>query len=299
MASVIGTGTVLKHGGHALSSKDASRRDAEQRQMMLAGNDDQPNHLELDILVEAEIIPRLLMAHTNVPPEQRSTGSGEISAEDAARFAPLPLELEAHDLLTEVERFLDRGVSVDSIFVDLLAPSARQLGEYWTEDRCDFIDVTMGLWRLQEVMREIAIRGMAYDRQKFVPHSALFTPMPGEQHSFGALMVEEVFSLAGWQSEVLIEPARKDVLQSVSQRSYDLVGLTLSCSSSNSAIADLISSIRSVSKNSEVGVMIGGQVVNADPTIVGLVGADGTASNARAALALAEQMVARLEIRLP
>ena len=45
--------------------------------------------------------------------------------------------------------------------VDLLAPAARLLGEYWEDDRCDFVDVTMGLWRLQEVVHEIAARAPA------------------------------------------------------------------------------------------------------------------------------------------
>ena len=76
----------------------------------------------------------------------------------SADFARLPLTLEADELLEKVEALLSLGAQPGSILVDLLAPSARELGRMWEEDECDFVDVTMGLWRLQEVMRELAWR---------------------------------------------------------------------------------------------------------------------------------------------
>ncbi len=256
--------------------------------------------ISLGGLVEAEIIPRLLLAHGDAhhhaqdiagrEPESGPPGGG-FEAGEAERFSIRPLELEADELLAEVEIFLDRGVSVESIMVDLLAPSARRLGEMWEDDECDFVDVTMGLWRLQEVMREIALRSPSLVRFFSAAPSVLFTPMPGDNHSFGALMVEEIFARSGWQSEVLFKPERKELLAIVAERSLDLVGLTLSCESPTGTVAELISAIRAVSPNAETRVIIGGPMVNAEPGLVALVGADGTASDARSALALAQRLV--------
>ena len=247
---------------------------------------------DLTRVIEGEIIPRLLMVHSRSEPAKQSNAESAISPAEAVRFAPLPLELEADELLAEVDTFLARGVSPESIFVELLAPSARRLGQFWEEDSCDFVDVTMGLWRLQEVMREIAMRSRPIARAFAGPRTALFSPMPGEQHCFGTLMVEEVFARAGWQSEVLIEPKRRELLRIIGERSLDLVGLTISCDYPSGALTELITAIRSVSKTPNIRVLIGGRMVNANPDIVSVVGADGTASDARSALELAESFFA-------
>lgn len=103
----------------------------------------------INSLIEGEIIPQLLVAHRMRPGRVApSGGGGVITPEDVARFCPLPLTLQADELLVHVEEYLARGVGIDAIFVDLLAPAARRLGVLWEEDLCDFLDVTIGLWRL-------------------------------------------------------------------------------------------------------------------------------------------------------
>lgn len=246
----------------------------------------------LDTLIQGEIIPRLLSAHpAPVSVTVDIGGQPRLSAEEVQAFAPLPISLEADELLSRVEAFIARGVPVESIFIDLLAPSARKLGQFWEDDDCDFVDVTMGLWRLQEVMREVAMRVPAFTQPLCEPRTALFSPLPGEQHSFGALMVEELFSRAGWASEALIEPRRQELLRVVAERNFDLLGLTVSCECPSRALSDLITSVRAVSKNPALQILIGGRVVNANPGLAIEVGADGTAPDARSALALAERKI--------
>lgn len=249
-------------------------------------------------LVEGEIIPRLLLAHRRLgssPPQPGETG---ITQGEASAFAPLALQLEADELLERVEIFLARGVSVETVFVELLAASARRLGEFWEEDACDFVEVTMGLWRLQEVMREIALRSPSIVRSVVTMPTALFAPMPGDQHSFGALMVEEMFARAGWQSEVLFEPERRELLSIIGDRSFDLVGLTVSCDCSSGVLAELVKAIRSVSRNPAVRVIIGGRAINASRGLAEGVGADGTAPDAHSALALAERLTMVADVPL-
>ncbi|NVE94970.1 cobalamin B12-binding domain-containing protein [Altererythrobacter sp. JGD-16] len=214
-----------------------------------------------------------------------------IEPAEAARFAPLPLVADADELMGKVQTFLDRGVSPESIFVDLLAPSARRLGQLWETDACDFLDVTMGLWRLQEVMHETARLSPGTIKGRDNPPSILLTPIPGETHSFGSLMVEEVFARAGWRSEVLLEPQRSELLKVVAGNSYDVVGLTISCDCLSSNLTDIITAIRSVSKSPSTKVIIGGRMVNAHPELVEQCGADGTATDAISALSLAERIV--------
>ncbi|MEM7690623.1 MAG: cobalamin-dependent protein [Pseudomonadota bacterium] len=241
--------------------------------------------------LERDIIPRLMMAHivdgSFRPIEERI----EIEPGDTQSFAALPLRLEAPSLLEQVDRFLESGMSVEDVYLDLLAPAARHLGELWSADECDFVDVTMGLWRLQEVMREITRRSPPQAGHPDTARTALFCPIPGDVHSFGAQMIEEVFARAGWRSEVLLQPDRRELLDYVSSKSVDLVGLTISRDGPVSALASLVKGIRSVSMNPNLHVLVGGHMINQNPALVSEIGADGTAPDARSALEFAERLI--------
>lgn len=246
----------------------------------------------INAIIEGEIIPRLLLAHAAGAAPDGSQISVEIAPSDANRFASLPLQLEAANLLEEVDTFIEQGVSVEAIYLDLLAPAARRLGEMWESDECDFIDVTMGLWRLQEVMREISGRVPIAPRTSDddAPR-ALFAPIPGDDHNFGAQMLDEVFSRQGWSSTFLSKPERRELLDALSRQPFDVVGLTLSRDCPSSAISNLINAMRSVSANPHMSIIIGGHMINQNPAIVAEVGADGTGADARAALDVAERLV--------
>ena len=245
----------------------------------------------INSVIEREIIPRLMMAH----PEEHGSQSGKrrstIAASDANRFATLPLELEAASLLEEVDRFIDDGVGVEAVYLDLLAPAARRLGEMWEADECDFVDVTMGLWRLQEVMREIAARSPPIVAAIESPKSILVASMPGDQHAFGAAIVEEIFARAGWSSELLSQPERRELLDRLSHKAFDVVALTITRDCPSSAISSLIKAVRGISVNPDIKVLIGGHAINQNPAIVAEVGADGTGADARSALEVAERLV--------
>jgi methanogenic corrinoid protein MtbC1 len=250
---------------------------------------DQPE--SVNSIIESEIIPRLLMAHTTSAGQARSRMFRTITPDEASRFALLPIRLEAASLLEEVDGFIAKGASVETICLDLLAPAARKLGEMWDNDECDFLDVTMGLWRLQEVMREVAARSPADLAGLAVPHSALFSPMPGDHHNFGTLMIDEVFARGGWKSEALVKPERRELLDRLARQPFDLVGLTLGRDCPSAALSNLIKAVRNVSANPHIIVLVGGRMINENPGIVVEVGADGTGADALAALEFANTMV--------
>ncbi|MFM7403407.1 MAG: B12-binding domain-containing protein, partial [Erythrobacter sp.] len=158
-------------------------------------------------------------------------------------------------------------------------------------DECDFLDVTMGLWRLQEVMREVAARAPAGLAGPVLSFRALFSPMPGDHHNFGTLMIEEVFARDGWRSEVLVKPDRRELIDRLASEPFDLLGLTLARDCPSSALVNLIKAVRKASANPDIIVLVGGRMINEDPAIAMEVGADGTGADALAALELANSLV--------
>ena len=250
----------------------------------------------LTALIESEIIPRLVVAHSTdakvpgLPVNTDVIGPGEVEA-----LAPLALQVDADRLLMHIEAILARGVSVDTVMVDLLAPTARLLGEHWESDQCDFIDVTMGLWRLQEVVHEIACRAPTAKPVAIGGHRALFASMPGDQHSFGTVVIDELFRRDGWVTERISDADTKDLLKRVADDWFDIIGLTVSCDRHIAALPSVIAALRNVSRNSRVCVMVGGRVFSADPARAVQVGADGTAPDAKLALTIAEGLVRNRE----
>ena len=248
--------------------------------------------LSLSNLIEQEIIPRLVLAHAGPPAEVAPVvADATISAADVETLAPLALRVEADTLLDHVEEILARGATVDAVLVDLLAPAARLLGEYWESDRCDFVDVTMALWRLQEVVHELAAHFPPERGSPTNARRALFASMPGDQHSFGTVVIDELFRREGWLTDRMSDAETQDLLHRAADQWFDLIGLTVSCDCHIADLASIIAGLRTVARNPRVCVMVGGRIFSADPALAVQVGADGTARDAKLALHLAANLV--------
>jgi len=272
-----------------LSSRRTPRRAAD------LGRRDRPQKVDrLGEILSLGVIPRLLIAHSK-PDIEPVTGHPLVQQEDVEQLAPVAVHEAAHVLLDRVESIMRRGIGAEDIFVDLLAPVARWIGREWDEDRLDFVQVSMALWRLQEVLRQIAASTSRADEGEEY-RSALFAPMPGDQHSFGAAMIHECFTIAGWDAELMIDASRQQLIGTVAERRLDLLGLTLSCDSNIDRLASLIRAVRSVSMNPHLCILIGGRVPAEQPHIVALSGADGTAATAPAAIKLADRLVGMLRL---
>ena len=243
-------------------------------------------------ILESAILPRLLAAHGLMPKEREPATT--VPAPDhlnVEALVPMALDGEANALLDHVDALLRDGMTVDSLFVDLLAPAARYLGELWEDDRCDFIEVTMGLWRLQEVVREISARLPPDRRPDCGSRHALFAAMPGEQHSFGTVLIDETFRRDGWKTEALLDSTRPELIERIARDWFDVVGLTVSRDCNIDPLPHLIRALRSVSRNPRIVVMVGGRVFMGDPSLAAAVGADGTAPDAVRAVATAGSLV--------
>ncbi|MGB7373929.1 cobalamin B12-binding domain-containing protein [Pontixanthobacter sp.] len=263
--------------------------------------EDSQGAFDLSVLLENLVIPKLMADRDNPANRVSERGLAEtvgtnrkrpITVDDVETFTSMTTCSEASTLLDFVDNCLATGSSVEAIYIDLLAPAARRLGEYWEKDTGDFVDVTMGLWRIQEILRELALRVPPPISSGIPQRSALFSTMPGEQHSLGTLMVAECFQRAGWDTDVLMEPTQSELTGKFANRHYDMIGLTLSNDCPSGVLSDLIHTIRSVSSNPGICVMIGGRFVNENPHIADECGADGTAADAQNAVLMANEFVA-------
>jgi MerR family transcriptional regulator, light-induced transcriptional regulator len=243
--------------------------------------------------IEQEIIPRLMLAHrTTTEPLLRSVGVGYvITADDVKHFAKLVLSHEEDVAFATIQTLRSRDVSVEKIYLDLLAPTARYLGELWEDDLCNFTDVTVGLGRLQRVLRELSPalgRSVEHPSQG---RRVLLLPSPGEQHTFGLVMVAEFFRRAGWDVTGGAWAAGADAAALVSAEWFDVIGFSLGAEVHLGQLAASIAAVRHATCNQDLAILVGGPLFGVHPEFVGQVGADGMTIDGREAPLLAESLI--------
>ncbi len=184
----------------------------------------------------------------------------------------------------------DGGVSLDSLHMELLEPTARHLGELWNQDRIDFVDVTLGVARLQRLVH--VFEGLDdipdYDEKRKV----LLATAPGEQHSLGSTIVQKFLRAAGWHVWTCATPRLEDAADIASKEWFGVVGFSLSSDLHLDSLSQIIARVRQMSLNPKVGIMVGGSAIARNPDWVEAIGADGTAANGPAAVILAKKLLA-------
>jgi methanogenic corrinoid protein MtbC1 len=250
-------------------------------------------------VIEAEVVPRLLLAGRAAARDAAPPARGAVvpGPEDVVALVGLVVADDAAAPLAYVEALRARGVSLEALYLDLFAVVARRLGQLWTEDLCSFADVTVGLVRLQGLVREYSPAFLPPVEAHDPRRTALLTPVPGEQHTFGLVMVAEFFSRAGW--EVHCDPmiSAEELSSTVSNRWFAVVGITVGNNDRLDGVAALVRQVRRESLNRGIGVMVGGRVFAEKPELAGLVGADATATDGRQAALQAETLLALLSLR--
>lgn len=246
-------------------------------------------------VIEGDIIPRLLMAHRDqcALPSQLAHPAAQIPPGYADQFAAATLTEEVSPLLARVEGLMASGISVETIYLHLLAPAARRLGAWWEEDACDFVDVTMGLWRCQEIVHALSALIPGVAPIAGAERRALFSPAPGEQHGLGALIVEEFFRRAGWQTWSAPAIDEAELVALVAGRTFDVVGLTVSVERHVAPLGRCITSVRRASRNPRIIILVGGRVFSDRPGLATEIGADGTAPDGARAVKLADSILRR------
>lgn len=277
---VVDRRTILNLETHFVSPDVYRRDDVALRQARLAQ------------VVAERIIPQLVRLHSEVlpdaPPIEHVVEVLAPSNSDISGLAHIVLGSDLEAAVAYVMVLRDRGLDMDTLFIELLEPAARYLGHLWDNDECDFIDVTLGVARLQKLLATFngshLLPGLDTRRQ------VLLAMTPGDQHYFGARMVERFLQGAGWSVEAAFDRSAADIARAASAQWFAVAGLTVGSERTLPALEETIRLIRRESRNQLIGIMVGGPVFTANPELAHEVGADGTASNAPTAVLMAQKL---------
>jgi methanogenic corrinoid protein MtbC1 len=222
--------------------------------------------------LRTRIIPKIVLALRSTP---RAQEPAKQDGPDAiAQFAALVLGDSDVAAFVFVQEVMAQGMLVESVFIDLLAPTARHLGTLWESDATDFANVTLGVGRLQLIMRQLGEAFFEQGSRSDGGESALLTTIPGEQHSFGLSMVAEFFRRAGWNLCTGPFSSHQELTSLVHNHWFDVVGFSVSSDRRLEELRQDIHDIRRDSRNKNVGIMLGGPMMARNPGLVASMGAD-------------------------
>ena len=220
-----------------------------------------------------------------------------IAPAHVAELAELVLGHGESAAVAYVEAMRGNGAGTEALYLDLLAPVARRLGVMWEEDTCDFTEVTVGLWRLQTAMRELSPSFQDQRTSRTDGPRVLLVPLPGESHTFGLSMVYEFFRRAGWNAWSGPVGDSAELAWMVGRERVDVVGFSLSCDERLETVYSEIRAVRRASLNPGLAVMVGGPPFVGNPQLAVQLGADGTATDGRQAVAQAQALVEDIRAR--
>ena len=241
---------------------------------------------ELRQTIVKRVLPRLSSRSGPLPHVQPARET--FSVEVVERFADATLDTGMVGLLASIDVFLANGAALEAVFLDLLAPAARRLGDLWLADRLSFFDVTAGLGRLQAVVRALGPNFEGFGGGSGPGRRILLSPVAGEQHVFGLSIVAAFFRRAGWT--VAFEPVgvADDLLARVRTGAFDVVGLSAAGDGALACLPAQIEAIRRAAGSRGIAILAGGPAFLAEPEIGRQVGADAVARDATEAVRTAE-----------
>jgi methanogenic corrinoid protein MtbC1 len=242
--------------------------------------------------IEGEIVPRLVMAR-RLPRASDTAKSPDRRAPDETDVSELVRLLLAHEVgvaSAYVETVRLRGATLEMLCLGLLAPAARELGKLWERDECDFMQVTVGLCRLHQLLRELAPEFRSEDDDRPAGRRILLSTCPGEQHTFGLALVAQFLRRAGWDVWHEFPSNIADIMEVFTHQRFTVVGLSVATEARLDEVAATVRAIRQASRNRAIGVLVGGPLLVRRPELALPIGADATAADGPLAVLRAENI---------
>lgn len=249
--------------------------------------------------LRTQIFPKIALALRN--PHAKKTKDSELESSEqrdgVEHFAMLSLAAEEDAVFSYIEKLLGCGVTIDFIYMEVLAPAAGYLGRMWETDIANFAQVSIAMSRIQRVLRDLSSRQFPNSSQEGNGDSVLLTVIPGEQHSFGLSLATEYFRRAGWKIETGPFDNHRQLTSLVHDQWFDVVGFSVSSDRKLDELKKDVCEIRRGSRNRAVGIVLGGPMLVSHPELAESIGADLVSTDATTASQQARSLVNRMQGR--
>jgi methanogenic corrinoid protein MtbC1 len=191
---------------------------------------------------------------------------------------------QRHRATDLVRAAIRAGTDVGDVLVDVLEAAQREIGRLWQAGRLSVAQEHYCTAVTQLVMTELypfLFSGRPTD-QRIVAVNA-----PGSLHQVGLHMVMDLLERAGWATTCLDAEVGPDQLpDALVEAGATAVAISASMPGQLAAVGSLVAAVRADPRTQDLPVVVGGRLFVVAPSLARVVGADGTAGDARTAVEL-------------
>ncbi|WP_245541106.1 cobalamin-dependent protein [Yoonia vestfoldensis] len=191
----------------------------------------------------------------------------------AMRAAALSISRE--DCSAVLQTALQAGIARDDLADFYIPELARELGEDWCTDMLSFASVTIGVSRLQAMLRDLGPEWAGDQSANPAAPSILLIVGQDVHHTLGAMVLSGQLRRKGLSVRLMLGADLKDLAQKLSNTSYDAVFISSSSGESLESLRRIVYVIRTASKTT-TPIVIGGTILEVETyyDVTALTGAD-------------------------
>jgi hypothetical protein len=184
------------------------------------------------------------------------------------------------DLLSEIRRSRISRSALSDVYIPL---AARRMGEAWLDDELSWIDVTIGVSRMQSLLREIGAAWVA-DQASDGGHGTVMFILPEhEQHTLGPMVAIGQLRRFGISVCLRIAPGPGELRDLMAARRFDGIIISVATREKLRSVARTVELLRTI-KGSPAPIIVGGAVMSGVEDPASCTGADFSANDIGAAL---------------
>jgi len=215
-------------------------------------------------------------------------GVGDISFLDSNTLVALSLAALSSDrreMNAAMAKAIDAGIPPQDL-ADLYVPAlARQMGDAWCKDEMSFAGVTIGVSRLQSLLRDL---GPAWAGDTLAePDAPTVLLALGKEiyHTLGAMVLAGQLRRKGLSVTLLLGATNDEIVTTLEQGDYDALFLSASIGESLDNLSRMVESVRT-----KIGepppIVIGGTILETETDVRAAIGADHASKDPDEAIAL-------------
>jgi len=165
-------------------------------------------------------------------------------------------------------KWRSQGHSLKDTYLFGITGSARLIGELWSRDALDFVNVTIALSRLHRVMHEFSQEFLSEGNAESNGLSLLLMTEPGSQHGLGVFMLSEFFRQAGWRVTLASPQDIVDFKRIFLSDWFDAVVLSISTDRQIDAVSQSLLELSKTSVNPNLKIYVGGPMAQVSPEAI-------------------------------
>jgi len=184
------------------------------------------------------------------------------------------------DLLIEVKRSRISLAALADVYIPI---AARRMGQAWHEDELSWIDVTIGVGRMQSLLREIGTAWVA-DQAGDTGHGTVMLIVPErEQHTLGPMVATGQMRRYGVSVCLRIAPSFNELRSLMAARQFDGVMISVATKEKLESVVKTVQFLKTLMAK-PVPVVVGGAVMSKVEDPASCTGADFSSNDISAAL---------------